>query len=123
MGRGVECGDVMWEKLMKSKLMFLMCALLLCALFIPAACADEAKGGEVYKTKCAMCHGPDGKGETAMGKNLKLRDLGSADVQNVHDSELKTLLENGKGKMPSFKGKLSDAQMGDVIQFVRSFKK
>ncbi len=106
---------------MRVKLMLF--ALLMSALFIRVVRADEAKGGDVYKTKCAMCHGPDGKGETAMGKNLKLRDLGSADVQNVHDSELKTLLENGKGKMPSFKGKLTDAQMGDVIQFVRSFKK
>lgn len=95
----------------------------MCVSFIPLMRADEAKGGEVYKAKCAMRHGPDGKGETAIGKNLKLRDLGSADVQNVHDSEMKTLLENGKGKMPGFKGKLTDAEMGDVIQFVRSLKK
>lgn len=107
---------------MKFKLMLSICVLATCA-FIPASRADEAKGGEVYKAKCAMCHGADGKGETAMGKNLKLRDLGSADVQNVHDSELKTLLENGKGKMPGFKRKLTDAQMSDVIQHVRSFKK
>ncbi len=111
------------ERAMKLQSALLTCVLLMCAVFIPAALADETKGAEVYKTKCAMCHGPDGKGETAMGKNLKLRDLGSADVQNLHDSELKTLLENGKGKMPSFKGKLTDAQMGDVIQFVRSLKK
>ena len=107
---------------MKIKLMLSIFVLVTCA-FISASRADEAKGGDVYKAKCAMCHGPDGKGETAMGKNLKLRDLGSADVQNVHDTELKTLLETGKGKMPSFKGKLTDAQMGDVIQYVRSFKK
>ncbi len=108
---------------MKAKLTLFMCIVFACALFSPATRADALKGGEVYKAKCAMCHGPDGKGETAMGKNLKLRDLGSSDVQNVHDSEMKTFLENGKGKMPSFKGKLTDAQMGDVIQFVRSLKK
>ena len=108
---------------MKLRLMLSLCLMMMCALLTLISRADEAKGGEVYKVKCAMCHGPDGKGETATGKSLKLRDLGSADVQNVHDSELKTLLENGKGKMPSFKGKLTDAQMGDVIQFVRSFKK
>jgi cytochrome c6 len=106
---------------MKNKLMVF--PLLMCALSSLTARADVIKGGEIYKTKCAMCHGPDGKGETAMGKNLKLRDLGAADVQNVHDSELKTLLESGKGKMPAFKGKLTDAQMGDVIQYVRSLKK
>ncbi len=108
---------------MKSKMISVTCVLFACAAFSLAARADAAKGGEVYKAKCAMCHGADGKGDTAMGKNLKLRDLGSADVQNVHDSEMKTLLENGKNKMPSFKGKLTDAQMGDVIQFVRTLKK
>lgn len=86
------------------------------------AFADEAKGADVYKGKCAMCHGPDGKGQTAMGKNMKLRDLGSSDVQNIHDSELKTLIENGKNKMPAYKGKLTDKQIEDVIQYVRSLK-
>ena len=108
---------------MKVKLMLSLCLVMMGTLLSPTLRGDEANGGVVYKAKCAMCHGPDGKGETAMGKNLKLKDLGSADVQNVHDSELKTLLEKGKGKMPSLKGKLTDRQMGDVIQFVRSFKK
>lgn len=89
----------------------------------PAAFADSVAGATLFKAKCAMCHGADGKGDTAMGKNLKLKDFASDDVQNVHDSELKTLIENGKSKMPAFKGKLSDKQLGDVIQFVRTLKK
>ena len=92
-------------------------------LSLPAAYADSQEGAALYKTKCAMCHGADGKGDTAMGKNLKLRDFASDDVQKVHDSEMKTLIENGKGKMPAFKGKLTDKQLGDVIQFVRTLKK
>jgi len=39
-------------------------------------------GADTYKAKCAACHGATGAGDTAMGKNLKLRDLGSADVQS-----------------------------------------
>src|SRR5258706_2509401 len=38
--------------------------------------ADRAA---VYKAKCAGCHGADGSGQTAMGKAMKLRDLGSAE--------------------------------------------
>ena len=30
---------------------------------------------ETYKTTCAMCHGTDGKGDTALGKNLHAKDL------------------------------------------------
>ena len=93
------------------------------SLCAPAVFADSAAGAALYKAKCAMCHGAEGKGDNAMGKNLKLKDLASDDVQNVHDSEMKTLIENGKGKMPAFKGKLNDKQVGDVIQFIRTLKK
>jgi len=96
---------------------------LVSSLAAPAAFADSETGAALFKTKCAMCHGADGKGDTAMGKNFKLRDLSSDDVQKVHDSEMKTLIENGKGKMPAFKGKLTDKQLGDVIQFLRTLKK
>ena len=33
-------------------------------------------GADLFEAKCASCHGADGKGDTAMGKNLKLRDPG-----------------------------------------------
>ncbi len=90
----------------------------------PSVFADAAKGADVFKSKCAMCHGPDGKGQTAMGKNLKIKDLASdEDVQNMHDSELKTLIEDGKGKMKGFKGTLTTPQIDDVIQHIRSLKK
>ena len=36
-----------------------------------------ADGASDFKGKCAMCHGADGKGDTSMGKTMKLRDLDS----------------------------------------------
>ena len=44
--------------------------------------AAEADGAAIYKSKCASCHGADGKGETPAGKAMKVRDLGSAEVHN-----------------------------------------
>jgi mono/diheme cytochrome c family protein len=108
---------------MKRTVICAFVAALTFCLSAPAAFADSQAGAALFKAKCAMCHGADGKGDTAMGKNLKLKDFSSDDVQNVHDSEIKTLIENGKGKMPAFKGKLTDKQLGDVIQFVRTLKK
>ena len=80
-------------------------------------------GPDLFKGKCAMCHGPDGAGNTTMGKNMKLRDLGSADVQKQSDGELKTIIEKGKNKMPPYGGKLSSSQIEDLVKFVRSLKK
>jgi cytochrome c6 len=79
-------------------------------------------GGEIFKAKCAMCHGADGKGDTAMGKNLKLRDLGSADVQSQSDADLVGTITNGKGRMPKYDGKLTKDQITDVVKYIRTLK-
>ena len=73
-----------------------------------------ADGGADFKAKCAMCHGADGKGDTSMGKTLKVRDLGSADVQSQSDADLTGIITNGKGKMPKYDGKLTADQIKDV---------
>ncbi len=85
--------------------------------------AHAQSGAAVYKSKCAMCHGADGKGDTAVGKSMKLRDLGSAEVQKQSDAELTAITADGKGKMPAYKGKLTDAQIKDVVAFIRTLKK
>ena len=80
-------------------------------------------GAELYKSKCASCHGPDGAGHTTMGKVLKLRDLGSADVQKQSDDELSRITTKGKGKMPAFDGKLKKEQIGEVVGYIRALGK
>jgi len=80
-------------------------------------------GGDTFKAKCAACHGATGAGDTTMGKNLKLRDLGSADVQKMSDDELNTVISKGKAKMPAYDSKLSKEQIGDLVKFIRSLKK
>ena len=80
-------------------------------------------GADLYKTKCAMCHGPDGKGETAMGKRLGIKDLGSADVQKQSDGDLTTVITKGKGKMPAYDGKLKDTEIKDLVAYIRGLAK
>ncbi len=87
------------------------------------ATSSSQKGGEIYKGKCAMCHGADGTGQTVIGKADKIRDLTSSEVQSQHDSELKNIIENGKGKMPAYKGKLTDVQVEQVVAYIRTLKK
>jgi cytochrome c6 len=92
-------------------------------LTLAAAGLYAADGAAVYKAKCAMCHGPDGAGLTAMGKSLKLRDLGTADVQKQTDKELFAWTSDGKDKMPAYKGKLTDEEINAVVTFMRTLKK
>lgn len=87
------------------------------ALPLASFAADEA--ADVYKSKCAMCHGPDGKGKMAGTK-----DLGSAEVQKMSDADLTATLNSGKPpKMPAYKGKLTDDQIKSLVKYVRAFKK
>jgi len=43
-------------------------------------------------------------------------------VQKMSDADLTTLISAGKGKMPGFKGKLSDEEIGAVVKFVKTLK-
>ena len=87
---------------------------------LPAFAAD---GAATFKGKCAMCHGPDGSGKTAMGEKLGIRDLHSADVQKQTDAQLSEIVTKGKNKMPAYDGKLTKEQIDQVVAFVRSLGK
>ena len=85
--------------------------------------ARAQSGAALFKAKCAPCHGPDGKGNTSMGKMLKVKDLGSAEVQKKTNAELTAIIENGKSPMPGYKDKLSTGEIKELVSFIRSLKK
>ena len=87
---------------------------------VSVAKPDAAPGGALYKTKCGACHGPDGKGATAVGKADGIRDLGSADVQAQSDAALTTIIASGKGKMPAYGKSLKPDQLTSLVAYVRS---
>ena len=91
------------------------------SLFSAALRAQDAPS--LFKAKCAGCHGGDGSGNTSAGKSLKLRDLGSADVQKQTDAELTAIITNGKSPMPAYKGKVTDAQIQELVTYVRGLAK
>jgi cytochrome c oxidase cbb3-type subunit 3 len=91
----------------------------LCASPSPAQSAGES----LFKTKCAACHGPDGKGEVPMGKKLGARNLSSTEVQGQSDAQLTDVVTKGKNKMPAYDGKLTKEQIGELIGFIRELGK
>jgi cytochrome c6 len=86
----------------------------------PIAFAD---GAATFKAKCASCHGADGKGQSAMGKKMNLRDLGSAEVQKQTDQQLYDWTAAGKGKMPAYKDKLTTDEIKALVVHMRAFAK
>ncbi len=84
--------------------------------------ADDA--ASVYKTKCAVCHAPDGSGDSVMGKKLGAKDLRSDEVQKKSDAELNGVITNGMGKtMPAYKDKLTADQIKGLVAYIRDLAK
>ena len=93
-------------------------------ILVFSAYSFAESGQDIFKRRCAGCHGADGAGNTTIGKHLKLRDLRSPDVQKQTDEELVAIISKGKsGKMPAFESKLTKEQIGEVVKFIRLLKK
>lgn len=104
------------KKLLYAALTIAVCAM----LFVRPALADAstditAKGAKVFSANCAACH-QGGNNVVAANKNLK----GAALKQYGMDSAeaIVTQVINGKGAMPSFKGRLKEKDIKAVAAYV-----
>jgi cytochrome c6 len=98
-------------------------ALILAIVFVAGPRLARAEDvADLYKAKCQSCHGPDGKGDTAVGKKLGVRDFNSPAVAKQSDEELFDITKKGKGKMPAYDGKLTDDQIKGLIKYIRGLK-
>jgi cytochrome c6 len=94
----------------------------LAALIVTPAFAQSA-GANIYKAKCAMCHGATGLGDTPVGKALKAASFKDPAVVKASNAEMTAAIKNGKGKMPPNVGKLTDPEIKTVIAYIRTLEK
>ena len=85
--------------------------------------AARAQGPDTYKSKCQMCHGATGMGDTPAGKSMGVKPFSSPDLIKASDADLIAATRNGKGKMPAYAGKLTDPQIAVVIAYIRTLQK
>ncbi|HEY0945859.1 MAG TPA: cytochrome c [Opitutaceae bacterium] len=93
---------------------------------IPAAALDTRT---IWQNNCVRCHGPDGKGNTKMGRKLRIKDLTRPRVQArlTDDRILATIRDGlddteGKEEMPAFRNKLSESELKALMAHVRTLK-
>lgn len=79
--------------------------------------ADDA--ATTFKEDCSTCHGADGSG-TDIGRKLQAPDLRSKRVQSQTDAQLFAAIKNGKGQMPPHKDLLTDAEIKQLVKYVRT---
>ena len=79
---------------------------------IVALTGSATTGEQLYASrKCTDCHGKAGRG--GFGS-----DLGSAETHKASKDELANVILDGRWFMPSFKAKLSDQDVADLLAFV-----
>jgi mono/diheme cytochrome c family protein len=97
-----------------------------CAILILAGAASASAQGDakdLYMSKCATCHGPDGAGKTAKGKKLKVQDVHATATKMTADDMIK-IVTDGKGQdMDGFGKTLSKEQIKGVVDFYRGLSK
>jgi len=98
-------------KKISTRLLTIATAFVVVCSFSAPALAQEA----LYKSKCAMCHGVD-------GKKLTGHDLSGADTQAKSDADISGIITNGKGKMPPYKS-LKPEEVSGLVAYIRTLKK
>ena len=88
-----------------------------------AQAGRSEEGQELFKQNCAKCHGPDGSGNTPIGKAVGAKDLRAPEALKMTDAEISTQIDKGKGNMPPFGDTLDKAKINDLIAYVRELGK
>ena len=84
----------------------------------------ENSAAQLFSQNCAKCHGKDGRAKGLKAKVAGSRNLADAEWQDrVTDERIFNSINNGKGKMPAFGKKLSEADVNSLVNYVRSLKK
>ena len=80
----------------------------------PAPDKDQFDVGQLFATTCGWCHSDGGR---AAGKGPQLMDT------KRDDDFIRNRIKNGKeGAMPAFGAVFSDAQIDEVIKYIRALK-
>jgi len=98
-------------------------AVMLLAILLVAPAFAQGPGADTYKAKCAMCHGADGLAATPMAKSMKVVSFKDPTMVQAPDAQFIASTKDGKGKMPAYVGKLTDAQITDVVAYIRTLQK
>jgi mono/diheme cytochrome c family protein len=98
-------------------------ALAAAALMAGAVGFAQSSGEATYKAKCQSCHGAQGVPNPGIAKMMGVKPASDPLVKSMTEAQMITVTADGKAKMPAYKGKLTDAQIKDAVDYFRTFAK
>lgn len=80
-----------------------------------ALAADTQRGGSIYSSHCAICHGVNGRPVMPGAPDFRrMERLMQPDLQLV------AAIRNGRGTMPGYFGVLRERELFDVVAYLRT---
>lgn len=93
-------------------------AVILLAASVAGIAFAQERGADVFKAKCAMCHGADGLANTPVAKSMKIRSFRSPEMMKASDADIIAFTTK------AYKDKgMTDAQIRDVVAYIRKLEK
>jgi len=90
---------------------------------IPLSADSIARGRQLFQKNCAVCHGAEGRGDGVAAAALPQRpdDLSKIAPPPIFPDGVVTYrIINGVKMMPAFKATLSENEIWDLLNFIRS---
>ena len=91
---------------------------------VPATDASESAGMMTFGDRCVSCHGDngDGKGKRASKLSVAPTDFTNAETMaKLTDGDLFWRMSVGRRPMPAFKGRLSEQERWELVDYLRTF--
>lgn len=111
-----------------AKLSVIFCLLLSGIIFVSGKSAENETSYEaislesqsqLYVSKCARCHGANGRGETQLGREMDIPDLTTSGMSSKRMAQV---IAKGDGDMPAFAKKLKATQIASLVKYVKNLK-
>lgn len=93
-----------------------------CAVATPAVARAQA-AADIFRVRCVMCHGPQGRGDGPMATSLNPRPVDFTDVSKrlaKTDSAVGDVIRRGRRAMPAFSSMLKPAQVDSLVAFIKT---
>ncbi len=83
----------------------------------------QSSGASVYKASCQVCHGATGMADSPVGISMKVKPVANPEVKKMTEAEMVEVVKMGEGRMQSFRGKLTGAEIKDSVAYFRTLLK
>ena len=85
------------------------------AIYAQNPLPNDLTASSVFQQQCAKCHG-----KTAEGRHFGGPSLLSEKVAGTSTDDLRSIITNGKGRMPKYAGKLTPQEIDTLVQQVKA---